>query len=133
MMGVFSNEHQRAIDKINHDGWHYVASRADEIAETFGGNGVVIGDTIHLQTGGVEVAIEEGDPNLEWSLPGEWNLAPHDRRSFTQGFLLSIKANSESTSNKAICSPIDWYMLCIFLQIGLNMAPLGLATSKSDY
>jgi hypothetical protein len=132
-MSVFRDEHQRTIDSINDDGWRYLAGRAEKIAEDFGARTGCVGQSLSFKVDGVEVTIRQGDPNLEWSLPGEWNLPPQDRRSFTQGFRLSVQGDSESTSNRVICRPLDWYMLCIFVQIGLNMASMNLAASKSSY
>ncbi|MEI9926466.1 MAG: hypothetical protein WDN44_00485 [Sphingomonas sp.] len=127
MMAVFSEEHQDTIDKINNEGWFYLAGRIRELNKEFDGHGGVVGSAIALQVNGVEVCIEQGDPNLEWRLVGpNWN-------AFTQGFRLSVGADKDRSSNRLICKPIDWYMLCISLQIGLNMAQLELAAAKVDY
>lgn len=126
-MAVFEQAHQDAIDRINHDGWHYLAGRIGEINEEFGGHGGVIGSQITIQVNGVEVAIERGDPEIEW------RLVRRDLNRFTQGFKLSVGADESSSSNRVKCKPIDWYMLCISLKIGLNMAQLGMAGTKVDY
>jgi hypothetical protein len=127
MMPVFEQAHQDSIDRINHDGWRYLAGRIREINEEFGGHGDVIGSQIAFQVNGIEVWIEQGDPNIEW------RIAKPRSNAFTQGFGLSVGADQESTSNRVICKPIDWYMLCIALQTGLNMGQLGLAAAKVDY
>ncbi|MBX9680044.1 MAG: hypothetical protein K2X38_14880 [Gemmataceae bacterium] len=126
-MSIFSEEHQDAIDKINNDGWSYLVGRVDRLNREFDGHGGVIGSAIALQVNGIEVWFEQGEPNLEWRIVGpNWN-------AFTQGFRLSVGADKESRSNRVICKPVDWYMLCLTLQIGLNMAQLGLAAAKVDY
>ncbi len=126
-MAVFTQEHQDTIDKINLDGWHYLANRMREINAEFDGHGGVIGSAIAFQVNGIEVWIEQGDPNMEWRIVRPiWN-------AFTQGFKLPVEADKDSNSNRVSCKPIDWYLLCISLQIGLNMAQLGLAAAKIDY
>jgi len=126
-MAVFEQAHQDTIDGINDDGWRYLAGRIDKLNEEFGGHGGVIGSAIAIQVNGVEVWVEQGDPNIEWRIVRpRWN-------AFTQGFRLSVGADEESTSNRVICKPIDWYSLCNALQIGLNMAQLGLAAAKVNY
>jgi hypothetical protein len=126
-MAVFERAHQNTIDSINDEGWHYLAGRIDKLNEEFGGHGGVIGSAFSIQVNGVEVWVEQRDPNIEWRI-----VRPH-WNAFTQGFRLSVGADEESTSNRVICKPIDWYMLCIALQIGLNMAQLGLAAAKVNY
>ena len=123
-MAVFTEEHQDTIDKVNSDGWRYLAGRIDKIIEVYDGRGGALGETsLGIQVNGVEVIVEQGEPSLEW------RLVDRDLKSFTRGFGISVGADSESTSNRVICKPADWYMLCISLQIGLNMASLGIATS----
>jgi hypothetical protein len=126
-MAVFEQAHQDTIDAINNDGWRYLAGRIDKLNEEYGGHGGVIGSAIAIQVNGVEVRVEQGDPNIEWRI-----VRPRSN-AFTQGFSLSVGAEEESTSNRVICKPIDWYTLCIALQIGLNMAQLELAAAKVDY
>jgi hypothetical protein len=124
-MAVFEHAHQDTIDRINYDGWRYLAGRTRKLNEGFGGHGGVIGSAIAIQVKGVEAWIEQGDPVLEW------RLADRNLGEFTHGFRISVGADSESASNRVICKPVDWYMLCISLQIGLNMASLGIATPKA--
>ena len=126
-MAVFEREHQDTIDMINDAGWKYVARRAKSIVEEYGAKGGLLTESsIGIQVKGVEVILDRdtGRPRLEW------RLADCRLQGFTQGFKLSVQATSESTSNRVICEPFDWYMLCIFLEIGLQMASLGLATPK---
>jgi len=125
MTGVFAQGHQDTIDTINYDGWRYLAGRVEEIKKAFGGIGGLQGESLGIQVNGVEAIVKQGDPVLEW------RLTDRHLGSFTQGFRLSVGADSESTSNRVICKPADWYMLCISLQIGLNMASLGIATPKA--
>ena len=126
-MAVFEPTHQDTIDRINHDGWQYLVSRISAIGDEFGGNAFADHDDIGIQVNGVEVCVEPGEPQLEWTLV-------RDRfNCFTSGFRLSVGAHESSLTNRVICKPADWYMLCISLQIGLNMAQLGLAATKVDY
>jgi hypothetical protein len=124
-MAVFTEEHQDTIDKINHDGWRYLAGRVDKIVEAYDAKGAGSESFIGIQVKGIEVIIERDAPVLEW------RLIDRDLPSFTQGFRLSVGADPESVSNRVICKPFDWYMLCISLEIGLHMAFLGIATSKA--
>jgi hypothetical protein len=124
-MAVFEQAHQDTIDRINDDGWRYLGGRVDRIIEAYDAKGAVSDSFIGIQVKGIEVIIERDAPVLEW------RLIDRDLQSFTRGFGLSVGADPESTSNRVICKPFDWYMLCIALEIGLHMAFLGIATSKA--
>jgi hypothetical protein len=125
-MSVFEEQHQQTIDQINSDGWRYLAQRSDQIAANFGGRSFVESNTIYFSVNDVHVSIIEDDPRLEWTMP---HLS-YPANEFSQGFRLSVNADPESRTNVVICKPVDWYMLCIALQVGLNMAEYNLAAKN---
>ena len=125
-MSVFDEQHQRTIDQINAEGWQYLANQSDRIATSFGGRSSIASDTIYFAVNDVHVSIGQGDPRIEWTMPH----LKYPQNEFSQGFRLSVSATSESKTNIVICMPVDWYMLCIALQIGLNMAECNLAAKS---
>ena len=122
-MSVFDEQHQQTIEQINSDGWHYLADQSDRIAGNFGGRSVVLAGAIHFSVNEVNVSVKRGDPQLEWTMPH----LKYPSNEFSQGFRLSVNASPESRTHIVICKPFDWYMLCMSLQIGLNMAKCKLA------
>ena len=125
-MSVFDEAHQQTIDQINADGWSYLARQSGRIATNFGGRSTVISEAIYFGVNDVLVSITQGKPRLEWTMPH----LRYPQNEFSQGFRLSVHATPESSTNCVICEPTDWYMLCIDLQIGLNMAECNLAAKN---
>lgn len=56
-MAVFPEEHQGTIDKVNHDGWRYLAERVDKIVEAYHGKGgILTGMSIGVRVNGMHFA-----------------------------------------------------------------------------